>query len=632
MTNTRTLDVLEAAFRKVLPREWHIERSLTFAGITPDFLLVHPERGVVVVAVVEPPRDFRFQSYDYDISLREKWDSLSDEQKTLLGTTPYSPGWSGQADPRDLLLDWRNEFQDYFSGLVERDQRRLLRTVLVVVQDAEPEESNKVLGFVGAQTRSKLNVEWINTSEKPIETLDSSSFVTRVVPQAFTEEQPMPDYIWSRLKREVLGIEDAVMGMAPPPDFKFDAQQLRILEYLSTPGLKRFRGPAGSGKTLIIARKVADAVQRGERVLVVVYNKTMCQMISTRALFFLNENVSDVEQRIKNTRLFNELTFITWQDRWWARVCSATGLAKERRRIYASSSSDDGMKFTDDNTAKLYVEQRIPSLVLRGLKSAAHYSRGRLFYDLVFADEAQNMFPDNWDCLKEAGVPNTSTIVAVSDPTQSMYGSRPWTDQRMKGFSNNPWRQMKASYRLPDDYLAFVGEFLKKFPPDDEIIPPAQAEQRTPSSSTLFRISPPPGGFPRDAIAAAINYALYTLNFLPHQIVFLVPTNVRGNAVVRLLREQGIEVSHTFEERNRPSFGTTDNVRGSTFHSYAGWESPCVIFDTGFSDKQKNTNGLLYSGLTRLARRDIGSAMIIVETDNQYRGLIRQYCEEIPNQ
>jgi hypothetical protein len=24
--------------------------------------------------------------------------------------------------------------------------------------------------------------------------------------------------------------------------------------------------------------------------------------------------------------------------------------------------------------------------------------------------------------------------------------------------------------------------------------------------------------------------------------------------------------------------------------------------------------------------------MIIVETDNQYRGLIRQYCEEIPNQ
>jgi hypothetical protein len=101
---------------------------------------------------------------------------------------------------------------------------------------------------------------------------------------------------------------------------------------------------------------------------------------------------------------------------------------------------------------------------------------------------------------------------------------------------------------------------------------------------------------------------------------------------VRLLREQGVDVTHTFEEGNRPSFGTSANVRGSTFHSYAGWESPCVIVDPGFSPKQKNTNGLFYSGITRLARRDIGSALIIVETGNPYQQLIAKHCEEIPNQ
>jgi hypothetical protein len=349
-------------------------------------------------------------------------------------------------------------------------------------------------------------------------------------------------------------------------------------------------------------------------------------MISTRALFFINENVTDVEERVKNTRLFIEQTFITWQDRWWSRVCSATGFGKDRRRIYAQSN-DLGQA-----QRRMYVETRIPPLVLRGLETASRTPGSSLIYDVAIIDEAQNMLPENWDCLKVAADPANGTVVAVADPTQSMYGSRPWTDQRMKGFSNNPWRQMKASYRLPDDYLHFVSEFVRQFPPDEEIILPTQVGDRALASSTMYRIAPPPGGYPRDAIAGAINYAIHTLNFLPHQIVFLVPTNERGIAVVRLLRNQGIEVSHTFNEENRPSFGTTDEVRGSSFHSYAGWESPCVVLDTGFTEKQTNANSLFYSGLTRLARRDIGSAMIIVETDNQYRGLIRQYCEEIPNQ
>lgn len=633
MANTRTTEVLEAAFRKELSDEWHIERGLTFAGIRPDFLLVHPNRGVVVISVVQLGDNFRFETYDKDVEQRKNWDSISDEQKILLGETPYKPGWAELADPRDSLLDWRTELLDFFSGLLERDQKRLLRAVMVIVHDSEPEPKDKVFGSMGRQNRADLNVEWINTLERSIDDLDTKAFVTRVVPQAFVDESGMPDHIWSRLKREVLGIEDAVMGMALPPDFNFDPQQQKILEYLSTPGLKRYRGPAGSGKTLIMARRVADAVLNGERVLVVAYNKTLCQMIRTRALFFVNEHVTDVAQRQANTRLFNELTFITWQDRWWLRVCSATGLGKERRRMYAQSSSDAGERFTDESDAKLDVEKKLPGLVLRGLKGAAPSDRSLLFYDVVIADEAQNMLPDNWECLKEAAVAETGTVVVIADPTQSLYGSRPWTDQRMKGFANNPWRQMRASYRLPDDYVEFIAEFLKRFPPEDEVIPPSSTGKRQLSSSTLFRISPPKGGFPRDAIAAAIHYALNTLNFLPHQIVFLVPTKKRGNATVALLRQQGIEVTHTFEDENKPVFGTTSNVRGSTFQSYAGWESPCVIVDSGFSPLQTNTNGLFYSGLTRLSHREIGSALIVVESDNYpYKQLIAQHCEEIPNQ
>jgi hypothetical protein len=179
---------------------------------------------------------------------------------------------------------------------------------------------------------------------------------------------------------------------------------------------------------------------------------------------------------------------------------------------------------------------------------------------------------------------------------------------------------------LPDDYLAFVADFVEKFPPAEDVNLPMKSPQMALAQSTLYRVA---AEFPKDAIAKGVEFALNILGFAPHQIVVLVPTNRRGEAAVAELRRRGIAVTHTFDENLRPVFGLDTNVRASSFHSYAGWESPCVIVDTNFSEKQTNTNDLLYSGLTRLAKRDLGSALILVEGDNQYRGMIREYCEEI---
>ena len=100
--------------------------------------------------------------------------------------------------------------------------------------------------------------------------------------------------------------------------------------------------------------------------------------------------------------------------------------------------------------------------------------------------------------------------------------------------------------------------------------------------------------------------------------------------VVRELRARGIPVTHTFNEVFRESFGTSDGVRGTTYHSYAGWESPCVIVDTEFAPLQlENSTGFLYSGLTRLAKRDAGSALIIVEAENKFRTFLKKYGERI---
>ena len=132
MSASRFMDNLETAFRSVLPADWILERSLTFSAITPDLLLVHPEKGVVVVAVSVLSPGFRFSDYDRDRDVRERWDSMPPEQRELHGDVALSAGWDGLADPRELLVDWHGELSEYFSSMLEKRRNRYLRAVLLV--------------------------------------------------------------------------------------------------------------------------------------------------------------------------------------------------------------------------------------------------------------------------------------------------------------------------------------------------------------------------------------------------------------------------------------------------------------------------------------------------------------------
>lgn len=625
MAESAALDLLENICRAHIPDDWYVERSLTFSGITPDLLLVHPARGVIVVRVVELNPGFTFGQYAVKLRELEKA-SGGEKGQEAHADLPMDrsewTGWEGIADPRDELVEWRATLEAYLKEMDERLRFDFLRAVLVVVSPSEPEKSGDVFSTIPKKERKGYTLDWLSNVPADPDSSESRELLERLVPQIHEVEVPMPDGAWGRIKREVLGIEDAVLGLAPMDGFAFDREQDKVLEYLASAGLKRFRGPAGAGKTMMIAKCVADCVKSGGRALVVVRNKTMCQMIVSRAMYFMNEGVHEASARSTNMKLFNASAFVTWQERWWQRVCVASNLERDRTRLYAAAN----VRTQEENDA---LESSIIRLVRLGLERGNNWKTAFIKYDLVVADEAQNMLVENWECLRMSVRDDSSRSVVCSDPTQSMYGDRAWTEQRMKGFSNNPWRTLKASHRLPDDYLTFIHDFVEKFPPDEEVILPEPTSAQSLFGSTLYRIEPTTE-FQKDAIVDAVEFALNILGFQPHQVVFLTPINERGKLVVRELKSRGIPVTHTFNEVLRESFGTTDGVRGTTYHSYAGWESPCVIVDTGFvSIQMPNANGLLYSGLTRLAKRDAGSALIIVEADNKFRTFMKKYGERI---
>jgi hypothetical protein len=70
-------------------------------------------------------------------------------------------------------------------------------------------------------------------------------------------------------------------------------------------------------------------------------------------------------------------------------------------------------------------------------------------------------------------------------------------------------------------------------------------------------------------------------------------------------------------------------IRGSTVHSFAGWESPCVILDLDVWKGIEDPNSLIYSALTRVRKRRAGSALVVIDGENLYRDFFKKHTKTI---
>jgi hypothetical protein len=581
-----------------MPAGWIVESRITFSGATPDVIVAHPVNGLVVAKVVVLPVD---GSAEVVLSQIE------------------GGGDARERDPRDELLFWTKQIRDIM-GLLDRE-RSLLRSILILIGGCErPADADIFAGWPwNKKDGGESEFHWISTvpngSWKQQDLVDA---VHALVPLHDVPHRPLRHESWERVRSEILGTVEQVEGLAPQSPVVFTRDQVRVLEHLNSPGLKRVKGAAGAGKTLVAARVVAECIRTGGRALVIVRNKTMVNLVRSRILHFLNEGVSNADERVANVRRLNERALVTWQERWWHYVCSMTGMDRKRRLIYSG-----------DGTVEMK-ERRVIALVRSAVEGLTRTQNSDLTYDLVVIDEAQNILPECWEVARQV-VGDDGRAVVIADPTQSMYGKRTWTDQTMRGFQGNPWRKLTRSHRIPVDFASLVKAYLLAHPvvDSDETIVPEVDPQPNLFPTRCFRI-----GVQRDnrdvSTFNAIVFALSTLGYLPHQVAFLVPTNDEGWKIVRRLTKLNRSVAHAFNPDQRPGFGGTSGIRGATYQSFAGWESPCLVLDLGFTSGQlPRANDLLYSGITRLAHHASGATLIVVEANNKYRDFVMRHFDPI---
>ncbi|SEJ92858.1 UvrD-like helicase C-terminal domain-containing protein [Deinococcus reticulitermitis] len=351
--------------------------------------------------------------------------------------------------------------------------------------------------------------------------------------------------------------------LSPPQHALEQAAPLRLSraqERLAQPqaGFTRFRGVAGSGKSLVLAARAARIAQAGGRVLIVSFNITLWHLLR------------DGVRRAGGGAALRNVVFNHFH-----------GLARDLGNEAGLSWQDCG------GDAAVLVRRAAAQLGTQ--------------YDAVLVDEAQDL-EDDWAAVLMGLVREGGQFVAALDELQNVYG-RPgrWLNDARFG----RWRELRSSVRLHDRAVQLANDFAAAYLPGLGLL--AESSQpMLPLGAPEFRWQ---DGESREAALSQATERVRELirgGAQPTDIAVLLPDHRMGLAFVEALEPLGISVNHVFtddqdDKRQKYAFWMGDaRLKACTVHSFKGWEARHVVavLDTpGHLSREQAM--LAYTAITR---------------------------------
>jgi len=179
---------------------------------------------------------------------------------------------------------------------------------------------------------------------------------------------------------------------------ELDETQKRLANSRTKSGYRRITGPAGSGKSVVLAARAAKLIAEGKDVLVVAFNITLLNYLADAA--------------VRNHPAARKAA--TWLNfhHWCKRVCEDTDHAEEYRALWSVEGH-----FPDQDLCSL-----VGSIIESDHEGLVQH------YDAVLVDEGQDFQPNWWGLLRKVCKPEGEMLLA-SDATQDVYGTaNSWTD------------------------------------------------------------------------------------------------------------------------------------------------------------------------------------------------------------
>ena len=358
---------------------------------------------------------------------------------------------------------------------------------------------------------------------------------------------------------------------------------------ISKPVHQKIKGVAGSGKTVVLAKRAVNAHKRhGETVLVLTYNVTLKS--------YIHDKISDVREDFswKYFYITNYHQFIT-------QLLNNIGI-------------------------EIQIPEEMEPNKLSDFLDANYYSNTKLFevykndipkYRSVFIDEIQDYKPEWIKIIRTYFLKENSEMILFGDEKQNIYDRELDNEKKPKivqGFGR--WEVLNKSIRHHGNggrILALAKRFQKSFFKNKYEIDTYEDETKEPSLSLgIYKIQ----NYDNNKIgeiASTIIHQIKDYNIHPNDVAILCSN-------IELLQDIDYYLRHNYSDKTLTTFETlemrkkfpheVDNIRKrkkigfnlnngmiklSTIHSFKGFEVPTLFL---IIDEEDNAE-IVYAGITR---------------------------------
>ncbi len=617
----------EATVLQLLDRElapgWEIYVQPHLNGLRPDFVLLHPRAGIIVIEV----KDWAMSSKSYRVHHTAQGVPVLEYLTDV--------GWrSKQAqNPINQVALYRDETQQiYCPHMPGGAAPRLVSCGIIFT---------KTPGVVVREILDPCLRHFFQPDKYPIscsvvgaDELASGELRDFLPAGRRTTEPGMTEAIAADLRHWLNEPEFSAEQREPLP---LSPLQRRFVTEDTESGYRRIKGPAGSGKSMVLAARAARLLAAGKDVLVVTSNLTLINYLQDLAVRWPLPPSLHVRRNI---------VWLNFHS-WCRRLCISAGEYDAYRQLWrrhfeaeAHEDEQDEYQSVQREGLQTLLDYDLPSLLNRILDT--HPDVGDRFHAILI-DEGQDFRPEWIQVIRRCLRPQPDMMI-VADKSQDIYGTaRHLTEEAMKGCGfRGDWARLEVAHRLPVQLIPLLRHFANEYlPADTRDIPPTPDPQSDFYSKLepcfLRSIQTASGGVVSAATAEVLRLAAAKdVESLPiPDITVLVTAKQDGSQLVSQLEAAGMRSIHTFDPDNRQarrlkiSFYKGDaRIKVTTIHSFKGLESRALVLCIDSPPNcamMADRLALFYTGLTRLKHTHRGSYLTVVCGVAELAGYGRQW-------
>lgn len=583
---------------------WTMYEQPVINSMHPDFILSHPEKGIIIVEVkdwhLNPP------SYSHNGQV------LGDNGK-YINKNPISQ----VRNYREMLMKY--EIDEFLAA--DEKFKGLAQGIVSTVVYFHVASRDRALEFCGKPKYdliwSKAELDYLcdHTDPKRKDDIYPKFLFYSKSNFAKDTEQTLQKVVGNL--NEVLRPSDYARGRSKP--ILLSSEQANLVK-LKKGSIRRWGGVAGSGKSLIIASKASEAIKSGQRVLILTFNITLRHYM---------RDLCSQQYGLENRRLLKtHLTIAHFHGFLKILLAEFTlSLPTEEFEKIEKIKDYEGIIM---NLIKEEVNRKLPN---------------HLRYDSILIDEGQD-FNGDWIRFLKQFYTNEGEFFVFYDQAQDLYKNSVWitdsTEVKGIGFSGQSGH-LKISHRLPQNIIYQIEKTREVLNMEkQESILPANTQSDLFTHIEWLNINK---NADRSALVEKrIGEILEDKVSTIEDITILTMKEETGIELVGYFeRKHKFKTSHVYDLTGKGDYETRRNekwrfqpgkgrLKVCSYHSFKGWESShIVLLLEGIGDEAKMKEEMekaLFIAMTRVNTFSESRSFLCINNTEAFNWLKPHFNEE----